>query len=416
MWQKRSKQTINVYLAQREFLHSLNTIVGLDQLLENISIKLSEIVNAGSLYLVLFEPVTNHYINKKTKTYNLTFSSDLNFSTSDNLIKWLNVNKTILEVDKNVEVIKFLSTREQNLLHEINVKIVVPFFIVNRLTGAVLLGKKNNGANYNNSDFELLTMLADQSALAIEHSLMYQFQEDKLKKLLHTDKLATIGELAAGAAHEIRNPLTSIRSTVQFLQKDLTGEKKSLGDGIIEEIDRIDSIIKGLLSFSKSSELQISNVNIEEIIDQTLFLLEPEIRKHNIQVIRKNFSALHNVNIPGDASQLKQVFLNIILNSVHAILNEGSIAYSISDNLLGKENQTEKNFLFITIKDTGIGIQEENLQKVFDPFYTTKDTGTGLGLSISYGIVSKHCGDIEISSKTSGDERGTTVIVKLPVK
>lgn len=414
MWKRKSNRINEYNNAQRGFLHSLNSIVGLEQLLENISIKLCEIVDASNIYFILFEPVTNHYVSRGIKSNNDTSFAELIFSSADNLIKWLNVNRTILNVDKNVEVVKFLSVREQTLLEKINVKLIVPLFIVERLTGVLLIGKKNNNENYNTLDLDLLSMLADQSALAIEHAIMYRFQEDKLKKLFHTDKLATIGELAAGAAHEIRNPLTFIRSSVQLLQKELNDAKKAMGESIIEEIDRIDKIINGLLSFSKAAELQISNVNIREIIDQVLSLLETEIRKNNVEIDLRNLLNQKEIIVPGDSLQLKQVFLNILLNSIQAIKDGGIISIGLFTDSTN-ERAFVKDFVKIIVKDNGIGIAENDLQKVIDPFYTTKENGTGLGLSISYGIITKHGGDIEIKSKTSGDDRGTTVIVRLPL-
>lgn len=400
------------YLSSEEFLRSIGLIVGLDQLLENFSAKLREILDASNLYVVLFEPITNRYVGRKAKGTHPEWLAEFNFSRSDNLIKWLNVNKCALDVVRETEVLNFLSVQEQELLRKTDTVLVIPFIVVNRLTGALFMGRKTNGAVYTSSEIGTLSMLTSQSALAMEHALIYQFQEDKLKKIFHADRLATVGELAAGAAHEIRNPLTSIRSTVQYLQKDLPEERKPLVDGIIEEVDRIDQIIKGLLSFSKSSELHMSVINIEEVLNQTLLLLESELRNHNIDV-QKRFD-LRNPQITGDASQLKQAFLNILLNSIQAMPEGGKIVIAMTDNLAQKHVAQKEGIVCVTIRDTGPGIPEKDLLKVFDPFYTTKGTGTGLGLSISYGIVSKHGGEIEIESNTEGPNRGTMVLVRLP--
>jgi len=398
--------------SSEEFLRSLNLIVGLEQLLEVFSAKFKETLDASAIYVVLFEPITDRYLGKKVKGANPISLDEFNFSRSDNLIKWLNVNQSILEVSKHPEVVRFLSAQEQALLQKTDILLVVPFIVVNRLTGAMFVGRKITGAPYTPTEIQTLTILSSQCALAIEHALMYQFQEDRLKKLFHADKLATVGELAAGAAHEIRNPLTSIRSTVQYLQATLPDEKKTLVDGIIEEVDRIDQIIKGLLSFSRSSELHVSTVDLEEILDQTLLLLDSEIRKHNIEVVKENHSM--DTLIIGDSSQLKQVFLNILLNSIQAMPKGGGISISTTESAKQDTISGRGDSLCITIRDTGPGIPEKNLPRVFDPFYTTKDTGTGLGLSISYGIVSKHGGDIEIKSGTEGQGTGTTVIIRLP--
>lgn len=177
-------------------------------------------------------------------------------------------------------------------------------------------------------------------------------------------------------------------------------------------MDRIDQIIKGLLSFSRSSELHLSIVNVEEILNQTLLLLDSEIRRHNIQIVRENQTT--EGTITGDASQLKQVFLNILLNSIQAMPQGGIIYLSITESTKQETLSARGEFLIVSIRDIGQGIPEKELPRVFDPFYTTKETGTGLGLSISYGIVSKHGGEIEIKSVAEGKETGTTVTVRLP--
>src|SRR5262249_31572296 len=157
-------------------------------------------------------------------------------------IRWLNVNRSPLDVANDSEVVKFLSAAERQLLGEVGAAIVLPLIVLNRLTGLIFISQRLNGQAYMEEDVLLLGTLAVRSALAIEHAAMHEFQEDRLKRIVHADKLATAGELAAGAAHEIRNPLTSIRSTMQYLRKDLAADKSALVDGLIHEVDRIDRI------------------------------------------------------------------------------------------------------------------------------------------------------------------------------
>jgi two-component system, NtrC family, sensor kinase len=392
--------------AAEEFLRSLNVLVGLEQVLENVSARFREMLNAGTVYVSLAEPVTDMYAGKVAKGENPERLIDFTFTKADSLIKWLNVNHAVLEVNSQPEVIAYLSERERTLLGSAKIQLVIPLIVVNRLTGALFVSAKTHGEPYRAEDIEALPLLAGQSALAIEHALMFQFQEDKLRNLLHTDKLATVGELAAGAAHEIRNPLTSIRSTIQYLVKELPPGKQSLAVGLIDEVDRIDRIIQGLLTFSKTSELHRAAVNIEDVLTQTLLLLEPEARKNSIEIHR--ICQTGNSTIQGDAAQLKQVFLNILLNSIQAMPQGGTIEIQTS-----LADDSRRN-LIIDIVDTGTGIPAGSIQKVFDPFYTTKESGTGLGLSISYGIIGKHGGTIALASRAEGSSTGTTVTIKLP--
>ncbi len=410
-WLKQKPETKS-HFSPEEFLKSLNYIVGLDQLLDSLSAKLRENLNAQAVYIVLFEPITNRYVGKKAKGSDETLLAGFNFSHSDNLIRWLTVNRCQLDVPKQTEVVKFLSPFEQDLIRRTGVVLIVPLIVVNRLTGALFLTAKADGTSYESHEENVLSLLANHTALAIEHALMYQFQESRLKKMFHADQLATVGELAAGAAHEIRNPLTSIRSTVQYLKKDMPIERQPLVDGIIEEVDRIDEIIKGLLSLSKSSELQVSQIDVQEIIHQTLTLLDSELKRHNIALQQQ--IELDDTTITADPSQMKQLLLNVFMNSIQAMPNGGTITYSLSDNKQNRSKAGMDDSLRLSIGDTGVGIPASELQKVFDPFYTTKENGTGLGLSISYGIVSKHGGEIDIESSTAQPNNGTTVSIYLP--
>lgn len=176
--------------------------------------------------------------------------------------------------------------------------------------------------------------------------------------------------------------------------------------GIIDEVDRIDKIIKGLLSFSRTSELHVESLDLQEVLEQTLSLLDPEMRKRNINVIKEY--QLTDPCIHGDGAQLKQVFLNILLNSLQAMEDNGTLG--IRTDLI----PDHENFVTILFSDTGSGIPASVLPRVFDPFYTTKENGTGIGLSISYGIVSRHGGEIEIHSGSDGEGKGTKVYIKLP--
>ncbi len=391
-----------------EFLRSVNLVVGLDQLLEILSARLRDLSGAETVFIVLYEPVTNRFTGRKAKGRMADALASLRFSPSDRLVKWLTVNQCPLDLTRELEVAKFLSPRERDLLLNAGITVLFPFIAVNRLTGAAMLTQTADGTAYGQPEIETLMLLANHSALAIEHALLYQFQEDKLKRILHADKLATVGELAAGAAHEIRNPLTSIRSTAQFLTKDLPEERRPLANGIIEEVDRIDRIIASLLSLSRSAELKIMRVDLADILHQTLLLLEPELRARQITV--EEGPGPDSAIIDGDQAQLKQLFLNILLNSLQAMPDGGKISLGITgDPPGGGDNH---HGLTVTVRDTGRGIAAEDLPKVFDPFFTTKEDGTGLGLSISYGIVSKHGGEIQIESSTDGS--GTTVTIQLP--
>jgi two-component system, NtrC family, sensor kinase len=285
--------------------------------------------------------------------------------------------------------------------------------VMNRLTGLVFLGQKTNGKDYKNDEIELLKILLDQSAIAFENASLYQNQKDRLKKMYRADRLAMMGQLAAGAAHEIRNPLTSIRSTIQYVQKDIKDPVKAkMTSELLSEVDRINEIIQGLLSFSNPDKLNQEQVDLQQLITQSVLLITNTAKKKNCKV-KLDYNT-DKKELFADPSQLKQVFLNILMNAIQAITDEGKITIHIDWN-----ERIEKGFdkpiveFIISIIDTGTGISAENLEKIFDPFFTTKEDGTGLGLSISYGIIIQHGGDIAIESEVG---KGTKVVVKLPVR
>jgi signal transduction histidine kinase len=216
------------------------------------------------------------------------------------------------------------------------------------------------------------------------------------EELRRSDRLKAVATLAAGMAHEIKNPLTSIKTFTEYLgeRKDdpefLLKFKKIVGS----EVDKINNIVHQLLDFAKPSPLKLRKCNIHQLLDETLALLSNELLKHKIK-LTKEYNT-QNPEFLADPNQLKQAFLNIILNAIEAMPSGGTLTIAI--------NQAE-NELIISIKDTGYGIPKKDLPHIFDPFYTTTEEGTGLGLSITYGIIKEHNGSIEVESKVeSGSE------------
>ena len=407
------RRRMDLQVSAVELLKSLNLIVGLDQLLEILCARMKEIFCAGTVTISLFDPITRRYAGMMARGSDAQSAPLFGFFESNPLVRWLNVNQSLLNVRVDKGVVDFLSPEEKLVLETHRVALVVPLIALNRLTGMLFLSDKEDGNAYSRAEIDTLLMLAGQASFAVENAVMTQFQEERLKKLFHADKLATVGELAAGAAHEIRNPLTSIRSTVQFLKKDLPPEKHGYVEGVIEEVDRIDGIIRGLLSLSKSSELHLSRVDLREALQQTLLLLDPELKRNRIAVNQEMM--IGDPTVEADQAQLKQVFLNVLLNSVQSMPGGGTITVHMADRPDGKREESIES-VRVTLSDNGPGMPEETIRRVFDPFFTTKENGTGLGLSITYGIVHGHGGEIDIASKTDPSSHGTSVTIRLPRK
>ncbi len=224
------------------------------------------------------------------------------------------------------------------------------------------------------------------------------------QQILQAEKLASVGELAAGVAHEINNPLANISVYANLIKDEIkSGNAPDLEDVevIVEQVQKGSNIVRDLLDFSRQYEPHVSPIDVNEIIEDALKLLERRLALGNIKVTKKMDPKVSRTR--GDANKLQQVFFNLIRNAQEAMPKGGEVSITTSK---------EDNMIEAVISDTGVGIPGEHLTKIFDPFFTTKKIGegTGLGLSISHGIIREHGGTIEVSSVGTG----STFIVRLP--
>lgn len=226
----------------------------------------------------------------------------------------------------------------------------------------------------------------------------------KTEDMLHRqDKLAAVGQLAAGVAHEIRNPLTSIKGYTEFLQMDESNEQRlELFEIILDEIERVNLIVEEFMLLAKPKTVKLEERNIVSIVKNTLSLLEFEARKRQIRL--KFHSDADHILISCDENSLKQVFLNFIKNGIEAMPKGG--------DLIVKALILE-DYVQIQIQDTGIGIPTDQLNKIGEPFFTTKEDGNGLGLMVSFKIIENHNGQVLIESEIG---KGTTFNIQLPYK
>lgn len=225
-------------------------------------------------------------------------------------------------------------------------------------------------------------------------------------QLIQSAKMATIGTLAGGVAHEINNPLGAILTNTQMLLREVKDPDKRESLELIEEgTRRCRDIVRALLRYSRKPELdEFKSVNLNDIIDDSYNLLQSQLSKENIKIERECGEI---PNIPGNANELQQVFTNLILNARDAIKRiRGSGKITI-------RTYSEDGSIVAQVIDDGCGILDENIDKIFDPFFTTKDVGegTGLGLSIAYKIIEKHNGGVKVSSNVG---EGTTFTIRFP--
>ena len=234
-------------------------------------------------------------------------------------------------------------------------------------------------------------------------------QRELESQLNHSERLAALGQMVAGVSHEIRNPLGIIRSTAELLggMPDSNEAQKKLSGVIIEESSRLNNIVSEFLDFARPQEPNFQDCYLDEIIKKNLLFLRPEFDKEEITV-HDNLNS-RSLKLKADPNLLYRSFLNIFVNAIQSIENWGTVTVNVEE---------KKDHYIVGITDTGSGISEENLNKVFDPFFSTKDKGSGLGLSIVKNIIEAHKGSMWIESRVRDSKErensGTKIMIKLP--
>jgi signal transduction histidine kinase len=228
--------------------------------------------------------------------------------------------------------------------------------------------------------------------------------------LVQSEKLASLGRMSAGLAHEIRNPLTAIKMLIFSLQREVKKDSRKTKDFavIIKEIERMENFLQNFLDFARPPEPNFDLVDINEVVRDTLDLLSPQFRNHKIELIEQLFP--DNIKVFGDKEQLQIVLVNIMLNGIQSMPDGGELKVATT---LQKSSNEFDSVAQIQISDSGAGIPAELMDTIFDPFVSGTEKGTGLGLSIAYQIINNHNGWIEAMNNST---RGATFIVKLPMK
>ncbi len=342
----------------------------------------------------------------------------------DEFLKWLKksnriVYREFVEIDPAYALIKDAASRYFNTT---NAMVAIPLVLNERLLGIINLDKKANLKRYSAVEFHFLTTLKNQSAIAISNSLIYQDIEEQVKErtkelvevqkqLIQAEKLATVGTLSGGVAHEINNPLTAILTNVQMLlalsdEKDAKMDRESL-ELIEEATQRCRDIVKKLMAYAKKplESDKISVTDLSTVLKKTIVFIGYQLEQDSIKIVVEAKDGSYPVL--GNQNELEQVLTNLILNARDAIKEAKKIG-NVYVNFSKEEGQIK-----LKIKDEGVGISKETIPKIFDPFFTTKDVGKGLGLglSICQSIIEKYKGKIMVESELG---KGSVFTVQLP--
>jgi signal transduction histidine kinase len=295
-----------------------------------------------------------------------------------------------------------------NKMSLLEAEVTIPFISKGQLVGMINLGYKFTKDIYSHEDIELLSTLANQTAVAIENARLYEDLKRSKSYIRRADRLASLGTLTAGLAHEIRNPLVAIKTLTQLLPERIDDEEfrnqfLKIASG---EVDRISSLVNELLDFARPSDPKWELEDINTILDGMILLVSTETKKKLITIIKNYASNLPPAQI--DREQIKQVILNILLNAIDATSENGKITVKTRSFI----KPGGEPYVQIEFTDTGCGIPSEHLEDIFNPFFTTKASGSGLGLSISNQIVQDHKGYIDVDSQL---EKGSSFFINLPV-
>lgn len=330
------------------------------------------------------------------------------------LATWLRVNEALLEFPGRTGIATYLAEGERAVLTDLGVRVCVPVFTVGRLRAVILLAVNDRTWSLT-PDLALFLMTCSRHAgLAFETIERHEAAVEQVRTAAHTQRLAMAGQFAAMVAHEVRNPLAIIRGAVQLVRDTDPGvdQRRQLLTDAMEEIDRISHTISGFLSLSRPASVQGNVLEILDVLTDAVRIVETYATNRSIAVSTN--STRPSMRVWGDPRELRQVFLNILLNATQAMEGAGTIRI---DTSTADEPQADgsghRTIVVIRIADSGPGIPPDLVDRIFEPFVSTKATGTGLGLAICSQILERHDGRIHLDSST---EAGTTMIVTLPMR
>lgn len=385
-----------------EFEESLMLIVDPEQLTNNLLSKLQGLMDVEKAFVYLVDR------SESSRNFSLVDQagqgeSQLPALAANGIIaQWFRANRQMLFFEENEEIRDYLRAELQPFL-DLSVNLGCPLISMDRLIGMVFLHLDQ--APLSDIQIANLQVLNRQASLAFENALLFKERLRQNERMFRAEQLATMGQFAAGIAHELRNPLTAIRSTIQYLENEFEQgtDQRKLAHDILDEVDRLNNIVGNLLSLARPAESNPEEIDICCQIERCTNFIETKARSQNIKLQTDFEKDLPNLRF--DPAELRQVLLNVMMNGLQA-MPKGGLLLIKACCVAGSER------MLIQIEDEGPGIPADLRQKVFEPFFTTKAGGTGLGLAICHSIVKRYNGEIWIEQ---AKRRGTKVKISLPI-
>jgi signal transduction histidine kinase len=391
-----------------QFSQDVVRIIHLDTLLDRTLRTLVGTLEVTKAAALLLNEAAGRYQSSATFGEEIQSGADLMLSMDDPVIRELTRHPRVLVTEElERQELDPKAVAVGGALRRVDFEACIPLSTRNRLIGIIVLGKKQDGGIYSDEDLKLLTTLGNEAAIAVENARLYEDLKQQQSAVRRAERLATLGTLTAGLAHEIRNPLVSVKTFLQLLPDRVHDEefRTSFLQITSGEVERITHLLEQLLEFARPSDPEYRPEDLTKIIDQMATLARNEAFKKRVTLTTHYDDELPRVVI--DAKQIKQVVQNLLNNAIQATPEEGRVHLEVR-RFRGKGGGPRVQ---IEVSDTGKGIPEEDLEKIFTPFFTTRERGTGLGLAMSYRIIEDHAGTIEVKSQIAG---GTTFTVTLP--
>jgi K+-sensing histidine kinase KdpD len=387
------------YLFRRKFFEFNRSALGileLPVLLQETVEFVSRTLDVDQVAVLILEPETGCYriLGRKGDWGELIFPADSPF------IAYLKKSKRAAEVEYAKRHASLLP--EIRKLAETGCSLAVPLEGEGGMPGFLLVGPKKSEKSFAIMEIEALEALAPSFALAISRALLSQNLKEKVRQVMQSEKLASIGEMAASFVHEIRNPLGIILGAVETLHKEVPEPvRREMLEFIREEAERINDRLTNFLDFAKPKAPSFRETDLGEILEKTVELISGAARAQNVEIVAR----LPREKTPfyADPEQLREALVNLELNALEAMPDGGTLTLTLVQNA--------GEGAVIRVSDTGPGIPPEAEAKIFDPFFTTKEGGTGLGLAIVHRSVKNHGGAVFVEGNNG---RGATFVISLP--
>ena len=404
------KEKHEAYETITEFSHAMTSILDLPALTQTILTTLKRVLNIQSVSIFLLDNEKDIYTLSSANGASIEALQFIRVSAADEFPHYLRCSHALL-VRAELNGSAKISPAILHMLDAMGSEVCLPLINQDRLIGFINLGPRDDAHAYSQNELHLLTTLAQNAAVAVDNAMLYADLKRSQILMRRTDRLRSLETIAGGFAHEIRNPLTSIKTFVQLApgRRDDVEFIDRFSEVVIEDVYRIERLIHEILDYARYREPKFVQEDLNDIVASCLYFIE--VKAHSKVITIEKHLAPDLPSAMLDRQQIKQVLLNLFLNSMDAMNDRGG-RLSVTTHPLNKSDGT---WIQIEIADTGVGISASNLEHIFDPFYTTKHEsvereGTGLGLTIVHQIVQEHHGYIEVKSMVGA---GTTFYINL---